>query len=101
MTVEEFATQVIGNLPFEPTGQQTKLIAALSRFCSRNASPRSIFLLNGYAGTGKTSVTSALVKTLKQVGINSVLQAEPPKCSATLQANRLTQSTEKSITNPA
>lgn len=75
MTVEEFATQVIGNLPFEPTGQQTKLIAALSRFCSRNASPRSIFLLNGYAGTGKTSVTSALVKTLKQVGINSVLLA--------------------------
>lgn len=75
MTVAEFAERVTGNLPYTPTGQQEKLIAALSRFCSRNASPRSIFLLNGYAGTGKTSVTAALVNTLHQVGINSILLA--------------------------
>lgn len=70
-----FAERVAYNLPYEPNGQQIELIAALARFCSRNAPDDSVFLLNGYAGTGKTSLTGALVKTLAEVGVPSVLLA--------------------------
>lgn len=75
MTTREFAERVLMNLPYVPNDQQVQLIAALARFCSRNAPSDSVFLLNGYAGTGKTSLTGALVKTLREVGITSVLLA--------------------------
>ena len=75
MDVEGFATLALDSLPFEPTDQQIKLVAALSRFCSVYTPSDSVFLLNGYAGTGKTSVMGALVRTLQAVGIPTVLLA--------------------------
>jgi exodeoxyribonuclease-5 len=75
MNIEQFAQIFLDSLPFEPTDQQIKLVAALSRFCSSHTPSDTIFLLNGYAGTGKTSVMGALVRTLKHVGIQTVLLA--------------------------
>lgn len=75
MDIEGFATLALDMLPFEPTDQQIKLVAALSRFCSAHTPSDTVFLLNGYAGTGKTSVMGALVRTLKVVGIPTVLLA--------------------------
>ena len=37
--------------------------------------PRSVFLLKGYAGTGKTSLVSALIQTLPQLRVNTLLLA--------------------------
>ncbi|MBP3763410.1 MAG: AAA family ATPase [Bacteroidales bacterium] len=37
--------------------------------------PRSLFLLKGYAGTGKTSLVSALIQTLPQLKLNTMLLA--------------------------
>ena len=48
-------------MPFEPTDQQIKLTAALARFCRGDIPSDTVFILNGYAGTGKTSVMGALV----------------------------------------
>lgn len=70
-----FANIVMQNLPYEPTDQQVEVIAALARFCSKNTPSDTVFLLNGYAGTGKTSLCSALVKSLNSVGIGTVLLA--------------------------
>ncbi|MDE6628058.1 MAG: AAA family ATPase, partial [Muribaculaceae bacterium] len=75
MNVTEFATLVLDQLPFEPTDQQIQLVAALSRFCSAATPADSVFLLNGYAGTGKTSVMGALVRTLQATGVHTVLLA--------------------------
>lgn len=76
MNVKEFAANVMLALPYEPNDQQVAVIAALARFCSpAPASADRIFLLNGYAGTGKTSLTGALVRTLASVGIQPVLLA--------------------------
>ncbi len=71
----EFAERVKLNLPYAPNDQQELLIAALARFCSPQSPADSIFLLNGYAGTGKTSLTGALVKTLHDIGIHTLLLA--------------------------
>ena len=75
MTINEFATLALEQLPFEPTDQQIKLVAALARFCSAYTPQDTVFVLNGYAGTGKTSVMGALVRTLRIVGIPTVLLA--------------------------
>ena len=75
MDALEFAERIVLNLPYEPNEQQIQLVAALARFCSPLSPSDSVFLLNGYAGTGKTSLTGALVKSLNEVGIASVLLA--------------------------
>ena len=46
----------------------------MSRFLY-DGDARSAFLLRGYAGTGKTSLVSALIQTLPQVHVNCVLLA--------------------------
>lgn len=38
-----------------------------------DSDPRSAYLLKGYAGTGKTSLVSALIQVLPQLRVNSVL----------------------------
>lgn len=76
MNVKEFAANVMLALPYEPNDQQVAVIAALARFCAPSVDRMErVFILNGYAGTGKTSLTGALVKTLASVGITSVLLA--------------------------
>ncbi len=76
MNVNEFAANVMLALPYEPNDQQVAVIAALARFCAPSVDRMErVFILNGYAGTGKTSLTGALVKTLASVGITSVLLA--------------------------
>lgn len=75
MDIHGFATMVLDQLPFEPTDQQIQLVAALSRFCSAHTPQDSVFLLNGYAGTGKTSVMGALVRSLNAIKIPTVLLA--------------------------
>ncbi len=75
MNTIEFASLVMESLPYEPTAQQVDVIAALARFCSAQTPADTVFLLNGYAGTGKTSLCAALVKALNTVGTGTVLLA--------------------------
>ena len=61
-------------LKYLPTPDQEKLIYGLYRFTiSKKANP--ILIVNGYAGTGKTSLISSYVKTLKSLNVNTVLLA--------------------------
>ena len=57
------AMDVLKHLPFVPNEQQALLVAAMCSFVG-NGADRDVFVLNGYAGTGKTSVVGALIKTL-------------------------------------
>ncbi|MDE7119405.1 MAG: AAA family ATPase, partial [Muribaculaceae bacterium] len=75
MDIAGFAEMVLDMMPFEPTDQQIKLVAALARFCSAYTPADSVFVLNGYAGTGKTSVMGVMVKGLGRLGIPTVLLA--------------------------
>ena len=75
MDINEFAERIFLNLPYDPTDQQISLIAALARFCSPVSPGYSVFLINGYAGTGKTSLTGALVRALREAEVPVVLLA--------------------------
>ncbi|MDH6306105.1 exodeoxyribonuclease-5 [Parabacteroides sp. PF5-5] len=66
--------QILTNFPFEPTADQMEALKSLSDFLlSQDAD--SLFLLKGYAGTGKTSLVGALVKTLTDLKQKTVLLA--------------------------
>ena len=60
--------------PYVPTADQSELMKQLSYFLLR-ADPGRIFVLKGYAGTGKTTMISTLVRALKPLGFNTELLA--------------------------
>lgn len=68
------AEETAKKLPFVPLPSQYALMCALDQFV-RSPDPRLVFILNGYAGTGKTSITGAFIKTLKDFKHNVVLLA--------------------------
>ena len=69
--------------PFEPTSQQIEVIKQLSEFVE-NFSSNSLFLLKGYAGTGKTTLVSSLIKSLWSVGKKVVLLAPTGRAAKVL-----------------
>lgn len=87
MDTLQFAESIVDSLPFEPTHQQIGLIAALARYCSAETPSDTVFMLNGYAGTGKTSVTGALVKALPLIGMRAVLLAPTGRAAKVLSAH--------------
>lgn len=75
MSLSDFLTRkVLDNFYFEPTSEQQAAIGSISEFMFNN-NTESIFLLKGYAGTGKSSLIGSLVKTMTELGQKSVLLA--------------------------
>ena len=71
MYIRDLIEQSFGNIP---TAQQRDVFAMLENFLpSTNAD--DCFILKGYAGTGKTTLISALVKVLPRIKLKSVLLA--------------------------
>ncbi|MDE6086005.1 MAG: AAA family ATPase [Muribaculaceae bacterium] len=87
MDTLQFAESIVDSLPFEPNHQQIELVAALARFCSSDTPSDTVFLLNGYAGTGKTSVTGALVRALPLIGQRAVLLAPTGRAAKVLASH--------------
>ena len=80
LSERDFAVEILSRLPYEPNDQQMKVSLALARFCSTvpelgYGNGERVFVLNGYAGTGKTTLTSALVQVLRKHHIGVVLLA--------------------------
>ncbi|MBF45775.1 MAG: ATP-dependent endonuclease [Flavobacteriales bacterium] len=69
--------------PFDPTSQQLEVIKQLSDFIE-NSSSNSLFLLKGYAGTGKTTIVSSLINSLWSVGKKVVLLAPTGRAAKVL-----------------
>ena len=75
--------RIQAELPFEPNAEKEGLLAALGSFLvSRDE--RKAFILRGYAGTGKTSVMSALVRALQGLKQPCVLLAPTGRAAKVL-----------------
>ena len=71
------------HLRYEPTEGQNILMDALSQMiCS--VDPRQLMIIRGYAGTGKTSVIAAFIRTLADFKIESVLVAPTGRAAKVL-----------------
>ena len=58
---KDFQGILVQKFPYVPTSSQEQTLMKLSTFVLSNANDR-IFLLRGYAGTGKTTIIVNLVK---------------------------------------
>ena len=65
---------LLNNFGFTPTEGQAKVLYHLSAFLLTEKE-RPVYLLRGYAGTGKTTLVSTLVKTLPSLGMRYQLLA--------------------------
>ena len=74
MNPQELEARTLAHLPFTPYPLQSALIKELAAFIARR-DPKEVFMLNGYAGSGKTSVMGALIKALKEMRLKSVTLA--------------------------
>mgnify|MGYP002528409097 CR=1 FL=1 len=77
------ATQIYAKICFETTPGQKKIIEKLSEYLADDDFSR-IFVLNGYAGTGKTTLIAGLVGALKDLGIKPVLLAPTGRAAKVL-----------------
>jgi exodeoxyribonuclease-5 len=86
MTENEFAASILENLPHQPTVGQKNLAGELANFMfsKAEAGRHFMFLLKGYAGTGKTSVISSLVKSLPMLGKKTILLAPTGRAAKVL-----------------
>lgn len=74
---------ILSNLPHVPTEGQRAACDEMVRFLFDN-DPSSAFILKGYAGTGKTSLVSALIKTAPKLKIRTVLLAPTGRAAKVL-----------------
>ena len=65
---------LLNNFGFTPTEGQAKVLYHLSAFILTEKE-RPVYLLRGYAGTGKTTLVSTLVNTLPKIGMRYQLLA--------------------------
>lgn len=74
MSLSTFVNQILSQFPFTPTTSQLILINKLSQFLLQ-PNDNSLFVLKGYAGTGKTSLVSLFVNNLYKLNKKAVLLA--------------------------
>lgn len=84
----QMSDRILAELGYEPTTGQARVIEMLSEFITseEEVGRRPAYLLKGYAGTGKTTLVSALVKVLPVAGLQSVLLAPTGRAAKVLAA---------------
>ena len=77
--------QIKENFPYQPTLEQDFAVKSLSDYLLSTKTDE-IFVLRGYAGTGKTSLVGALVKTMDQLKQKTVLLAPTGRAAKVFSA---------------
>lgn len=66
MIIEELKYQILQQFGFPPTPEQAHALDVFARFLT-DPNPHAVMILRGSAGTGKTSLSGAIVRTLKAI----------------------------------
>lgn len=83
MNQKEFNILLLKHFPFETTNGQRVLLNKLSEFISGENSSQ-VFILKGYAGTGKTTIVRSLVQSLPIVKTKTILLAPTGRAAKVL-----------------
>ena len=81
-----FSQKIAQKLPFIANNSQLKTIDMLSEFVLSDRGSDQIFVLRGYAGTGKTSLIGALVKAMDEAKMRSFLMAPTGRAAKVFSA---------------
>ena len=82
---DDLGTLIRENFNHKPTKEQEKAISLLSEFLL-SREHNALFLLKGYAGTGKTSLLAALVRTMQQLRQRVLLLAPTGRAAKVLSS---------------
>ena len=87
----------ISNLKFEPTRSQDSFFRTAADFLCGDDD--DILVVNGYAGTGKTTAVSSIIRTLGELKIKTVLLAPTGRAAKVLSgyAGRAASTVHKHI----
>ncbi len=96
-----FYKEILNNFPYPPTLKQQQLINELSNFVF-NDDKNGLFILKGYAGTGKTTVISTFVNSLWKINKKAVLLAPTGRAAKviSLYSKRQALTIHKKIYSP-
>ncbi len=83
MNSSNIAAQIYAKICFETTLGQKKIVEMLSEYLA-DPDFSKIFVLNGYAGTGKTTLIAATVAALSTLGMRTVLLAPTGRAAKVL-----------------
>lgn len=83
MTSQDIRQAILKEFPYSPTEDQSQLIDLMADYI-RKGDSSSVFVLKGYAGTGKTTIVSSLVRILPSLRANSVLLAPTGRAAKVL-----------------
>ncbi len=83
MNIPAFTQLILSHFQHTPTDCQTDTIKKLAEF-ALSGETESLFILRGYAGTGKTSVVSALISAMKDINRPVVLLAPTGRAAKVL-----------------
>lgn len=84
-TASAFYSHLSDKFPHDPTQKQTLALKALSTFVIRGDSGE-VFLLKGYAGTGKTTLLGTLITNLWHIRKKAVLMAPTGRAAKVMSA---------------
>ena len=98
---KDFQGILLEKFPFVPTSSQEKTLMELSDFVLSKTN-NTIFLLRGYAGTGKTTIIGNLVKQLWHARTKAVLMAPTGRAAKVMSgySNTLAYTIHKKIYFP-
>lgn len=81
-----FVAKVVSKLPFTPNETQLHTLSLLADFLLSPTHAQRVFVLRGYAGTGKTSLISAVVQAMKEGQMKSCLMAPTGRAAKVFSA---------------
>lgn len=87
MNSADVTSLLLKEFPYEPTQGQKTVLEKIARFLTESwKEPNSLFILKGYAGTGKTTIVSSLVNVLPKLQRKSALMAPTGRAAKVLAA---------------
>ena len=89
MIADEIAWHVAQQLRHVPTADQQRAITVFARFLA-DRSEQSVMVMRGAAGTGKTTLASAMVRTLRELKQKVVLMAPTGRAAKVFAQNSST-----------
>ena len=86
MIIDELKYRILQNFGFEPTTDQTHAIEVFTHFMTER-DERVVMILRGSAGTGKTSLAGAIVRTLQELQQKVTLLAPTGRAAKVFSLN--------------
>ncbi|HSM64102.1 MAG TPA: AAA family ATPase, partial [Gillisia sp.] len=101
ITADKFYKLLLNELGFQAKIKQDIALQQLASYVV-NPSPNTLFLLKGFAGTGKTTIISSLVKNLWKIKRAGILLAPTGRAAKviSLYSNQEAQTIHKKIYFP-